>query len=243
MKIDFQEKIDDYVLGKMSAEDRDKFEKEVSQDIEKQEQLKLTQNVSTAIKSRNEKLAMMQKWEQERIASKRKIMAWTSSAVGIAAVLLVGVFLFVPKEDDKDLSLFSPIEIGVEYPAKSIEYIGNTIKNQESDENGIFLHQIKRMINDKEYEKAMSLIDEIRDSLKNRERLLRDTISVKSKEKLNDFTELSNIEKSIYELQWLEIEAYIGLNDVESAIVLLKEFRKEEGKYKIQADSLLNVLK
>ena len=69
MKIDFQEKIDDYVLGKMSAEDRDKFEKEVSQDIEKQEQLKLTQNVSTAIKSRNEKLAMMQKWEQERIAS------------------------------------------------------------------------------------------------------------------------------------------------------------------------------
>lgn len=104
MKIDFQEKIDNYVLGKMSAEDRDKFEKEVSQDKEKQEQLKLTQNVSTAIKSRNEKLAMMQKWEQERIASKRKIMAWTSSAVGVAAVFLIGFFLFVPKKDVSEMN-------------------------------------------------------------------------------------------------------------------------------------------
>lgn len=243
MKIDFQEKIDDYVLGKMSAEDRDKFEKEVSQDIEKQEQLKLTQNVSTAIKSRNKKLAMMQEWEQKGTGSNRKIMAWASSAIGVAAVFAIGFFLFVPKEDDKDLSLFSSVEIGSGYPVKSIEHIGNAIKDQKSDKNGIFLYQIKRMINDKEYEKAISLIDEIRDSLKNREKLLRDTISVKSEERLNDFSELSNIEKSIYELQWLEIEAYIGLNDVESAIVLLKEFRKEEGKYKIQADSLLNVLK
>ena len=104
MKIDFQEKIDDYVLGKMSAEDRDKFEKEVSRDIEKQEQLKLTQNVSTAIKSRNEKLVMMQEWEQKRAASNRKIMAWASSAIGVAAVLLVGVFLFVPKEDVTEMN-------------------------------------------------------------------------------------------------------------------------------------------
>ena len=44
MKIDFQEKIDNYVLGKMSAEDRDKLEKEVSQDKEKQEQLKKVLN-------------------------------------------------------------------------------------------------------------------------------------------------------------------------------------------------------
>lgn len=105
MKIDFQEKIDDYVLGKMSAEDRDKFEKEVSRDIEKQEQLKLTQHVSTVIKSRNKKLAMMQEWEQERIAFKRKIMAWASSAIGVAAVLLVGVFLFVPKSDDVEFGI------------------------------------------------------------------------------------------------------------------------------------------
>jgi len=113
MKIDFQEKIDDYVLGKMSAEDRDKFEKEVSQDIEKQEQLKLTQYVSTAIKSHNEKLAMIQEWEQKRAAFNRKIMAWASSAIGVAAVLLVGVFLFVPKEDSiEDNRLISMDGVG-----------------------------------------------------------------------------------------------------------------------------------
>lgn len=65
MKIDFQEKIDDYVLGKMSAEDIVEFEKEVSRDKEIQEQLELTQNVCTAIRSRNDKLVMMCRWQDE----------------------------------------------------------------------------------------------------------------------------------------------------------------------------------
>lgn len=146
MKIDFQEKIDDYVLGKMSAEDRDKFEKEVSQDIEKQEQLKLTQNVSTAIKSRNEKLAMMQKWEQERIASKRKIMAWASSAVGIAAVFAIGFFLFVPKEDVSEMN-FNAVRVNESKTFGSLQMsnnealLGNVKPEKLTEERFLFLEQ------------------------------------------------------------------------------------------------------
>lgn len=146
MKIDFQEKIDDYVLGKMSAEDRDKFEKEVSQDIEKQEQLKLTQNVSTAIKSRNEKLAMMQKWEQERIASKRKIMAWTSSAVGVAAVFAIGFFLFVPKEDVSEMN-FNAVRVNENKTFGSLRMsndetlLGNVKPENLTEEQFQFLEQ------------------------------------------------------------------------------------------------------
>ena len=146
MKIDFQEKIDDYVLGKMSAEDRDKFEKEVSQDIEKQEQLKLTQNVSTAIKSRNEKLAMMQKWEQERIASKRKIMAWASSAVGVAAVFLIGFFLFVPKEDVSEMN-FNAVRVNENKTFGSLRMsndetlLGNVKPENLTEERFQFLEQ------------------------------------------------------------------------------------------------------
>lgn len=99
MKIDYQEKIDDYVLGKMSAKDRDIFEKEVSLDKEMQEQLELTLNVRDAIKSRQEKLAMMQEWENKSTGSNRKVMAWASSVVGIAAMFAIGFFLIVPKEE------------------------------------------------------------------------------------------------------------------------------------------------
>lgn len=146
MKIDFQEKIDDYVLGKMSAEDRDKFEKEVSQDIEKQEQLKLTQNVSTAIKSRNEKLAMMQKWEQERIASKRKIMAWASSVVGVAAVFAIGFFLFVPKEDVSEIN-FNAVRVNESKTFGSLQMsndetlLGNVKPEKLTEERFQFLEQ------------------------------------------------------------------------------------------------------
>ena len=99
MKIDYQEKIDDYVLGKMSAKDKGLFEKEVSQDKEMQEQLGLTLNVRDAIKSRQEKLAMMQEWENKSTGSNRKVMAWASSVVGIAAMFAIGFFLIVPKEE------------------------------------------------------------------------------------------------------------------------------------------------
>ena len=146
MKIDFQEKIDNYVLGKMSAEDRDKFEKEVSQDKEKQEQLKLTQNVSTAIKSRNEKLTMMQKWEQERIATKRKIMAWASSAVGVAAVFLIGFFLFVPKEDVSEMN-FNAVRVNENITFGSLRLsndetlLGNVKPENLTEERFQFLEQ------------------------------------------------------------------------------------------------------
>lgn len=146
MKIDFQEKIDDYVLGKMSAEDRDKFEKEVSQDIEKQEQLKLTQNVSTAIKSRNKKLAMMQEWEQKGTGSNRKIMAWASSAIGIAAVFLIGFFLFVPKEDVSEIN-FNAVRVNENKTFGSLRMsndetlLGNVKPENLTEERFQFLEQ------------------------------------------------------------------------------------------------------
>ena len=56
MKIEYQDKIDRYILGEMSAEERTDFEKQVAQNAELQELLEFTKNVNTAIKSRNEKL-------------------------------------------------------------------------------------------------------------------------------------------------------------------------------------------
>ena len=66
----FQDKIDDYLLGRMTDAAREAFVKEVEQDEEKKEQLELTRNVRDCICSREEKLRAMtgfrQRYESER---------------------------------------------------------------------------------------------------------------------------------------------------------------------------------
>lgn len=56
MDRDFQDKIDEYLLDRMSDEDRTRFEAEVDEDIQKKEQLEFTRNVKDAINSRQKKL-------------------------------------------------------------------------------------------------------------------------------------------------------------------------------------------
>lgn len=117
MDKDFQDKIDEYVLGRMSAEERQEFEKEICRDDEKREQLRFTQNVKSAIDSRQEKLRRMEEMRRRysisaatgtdgcrpdmrtfapaprKKPSLKRIWLWTS---GIAAVLVVGYLVINP---------------------------------------------------------------------------------------------------------------------------------------------------
>ena len=94
MKEELQDRIDEYLLNRMSDEERLAFEKEVDSNKELQEQLSFTQNVQQAVKSRNDKLAKMGEWEKEAKRedghrSGRQIYYWLS---GIAALLVIGMF-------------------------------------------------------------------------------------------------------------------------------------------------------
>lgn len=123
MKKDFQDRIDDYIFGRMSDEEVAQFETEVNQDASKKEQLEFTQNVKNAISSREDKMAklkMMQRMydrEHQQVAASmratgtddcqyspapqnvkekkpsKRIWWWAS---GIAALLVVGLFVFKP---------------------------------------------------------------------------------------------------------------------------------------------------
>lgn len=129
MDKDFQDKIDEYVLGRMSAEDRMRFEKEICWDDDKRKQLKFTQNIKRAVCSREEKLRQMEKMRhyysisavspvaiddydarvscepRVRVMAKKKmpvkrIWLWAS---GIAAVLVVGYFIWAPLKYESDI--------------------------------------------------------------------------------------------------------------------------------------------
>ena len=127
MKKDFQDRIDEYLLGRMTDEEKAQFEAEVNQDESKKEQLEFTRNVKGAISSREDKMAklkMMQrmydrKYQQvaasmratgtddcqytpapqyvEEKRPSRRIWWWAS---GIAAVLVIGLFVVNPFGSD-----------------------------------------------------------------------------------------------------------------------------------------------
>lgn len=59
MENDFQDRIDEYILGRMSDEEKAQLEMEINQDESKKEQFEFTKNVKSAITSREDKLARM----------------------------------------------------------------------------------------------------------------------------------------------------------------------------------------
>ena len=94
--INFQDRIDEYLLHgeTMSEEDKAQFLKEIEEDAEKMEQYEFTKNVRQAMVSRGEKLKAMTEFQKEmKSHHHRKTWLWISS---IAAVLVVGFFAINP---------------------------------------------------------------------------------------------------------------------------------------------------
>lgn len=138
MKKDFQDRIDEYLLGRMTDEEKAQFETEVSHDESIREQLEFTRNVKGAISSRKDKMAklkMMQRMydrEHQQVAASMRATGtdddcqyspapqnieekkpskriwWWAS--GIAAVLVIGLFVVNPFGSDtlQTPSGFSP---------------------------------------------------------------------------------------------------------------------------------------
>ena len=94
--INFQDRIDEYLLHgeTMSEEDKAQFLKEIEEDAEKKEQYEFTKNVKQAMVSRGKKLKAMTEFQKEmKSHHHRKTWLWISS---IAAVLVIGFFAINP---------------------------------------------------------------------------------------------------------------------------------------------------
>lgn len=222
MKEEYQDKIDDYLLDRMSEEERRAFAGEVAENDELREQLEYSRSVQSAMKSRGEKLAAMQKWEDDYASERkggsrptmRRVVYWVSS---VAAMLIVGMFLFFPRTHKPD-----PIIIpGGEY------------------KGGSDYHVIDSLLGQSNYEQALALIGEEAQSVRN------DSIeivsdSTMSMEEREDY--MSLIIEMQDNLKWLTVQALVGLDRKEEALSLLDELRQGNGAYEHKADSLYNVL-
>ena len=98
MRLEYQDSIDRYLLGRMSDEERALFEAKCAENPELKDQLEHTQDVKTVISERSKMLERIQGWDEEYneekkafARKKRAAIYWSS---GIAAAFVVGYFLF-----------------------------------------------------------------------------------------------------------------------------------------------------
>lgn len=245
MNIDFQDRIDDYVLGRMPAEDRSQFEKEISQDNEKKKQLELTLNIKKALASRQEKLAMIHDFERNyqqqrtystahetdyrhaftnhQLSSSHKRLRrrrWFSCIIGIAAILTIGFFItytFTPSESHH----LTPVTIQME--------------NVRGDNS---MTQIARMVNNKQYEQALRLIQQ--SELENQQE--RDSIISHTSQSKELIYILSILNQQKYDLIWMKANTLIGLHQIDEATRQLQKLRQHDNTHQSQADSLFHII-
>lgn len=268
MKIDYQDRIDDYLLDRMSNEERNSFESDVAEDAELKEQLQFTETVQQATKSRNEKLAAMEEWkddymwEDERVAAAsaveyhatgsgydycpeptmesrrvatsspfKKMLYWVS---GIAAVFIVGVFVF---------NLYRPSspEIATRTASRPTEAPG---KNGNVSFRGRSQNMdIESQLAMGDYSKALARLERDEADIRTDLMLIERELHSRGEGREDAMTEKDSLETNLVRVLYLKAQALIGLDRKDEARVVLDEIRHSKSDYGIKADSLYHLLR
>ena len=97
MRLEYQDDIDRYLLGRMSDEERALFEAKCAENPELKEQFEHTQDVKAVISERCKMLVKIQEWDDEYDANDKVTsnkVTWIYWLSGIAAVFVIGFFLY-----------------------------------------------------------------------------------------------------------------------------------------------------
>ena len=138
-----EERIDNYVMGKMTADERLSFEQEMAADVALQKEVALHRDVVRAIRMKAAK-EHLQKVERQIRAeeNRRKVFKRLAPVITLAACLVVGVFVdYNYRESYKGYGFSDNIEL---LAARD----GGTIS------------QVIGEINDEEYKAALATIEE-----------------------------------------------------------------------------------
>ena len=258
MKIEFQDRIDDYLLDRMSDEERKSFESDTAEDAELKEQLQFTETVQQATKSRNEKLAAMEEWKDDYVWEDERVAA--ASAAEYRPTGSGYEYCPAPTMESRRVGSSSPFKkifywasgiaavfvvgfflIQNLYVANSpVEYMPSPRMNDMTIRAGSDYSEIELLLSQKKYEDALDLIEEkylaVQDDSLD---IVQDaTIDAERKE-----YDMQIVKDKQDELKWLQVHALLGLNQRSDALLLLEEIRRTEGRYKMVADSLYNYIK
>lgn len=218
------DKIDRYLRKEMSSEETLLFEQEILNDEDLRKEVEVSFLIRKSLAGRVEKLRIMNRWRNRR---KNRIIK-SSFIVSIAALFVIGIFLFKPTATSTD----SHRMVAVQTKSKSehLEIPRNEVNRVKE--------KVRYAKNDKEVVEAVDELDKSSDIPS----ISMDFSGNYMSHKTTD-TEERNLKLDIYELQWKKITSLVRMGKNKEAVSLLKHFVTIQGKYQEQADSILDKLK
>lgn len=255
MKIDYQDKIDEYLLHRMSDEERMAFENEANSDKELQEQLSFTGDVQQVLKSRNEKLAKMEEWQDDYEWEEEPSMAAEYSATGSGYDYCPAPSMdetrSMPRSSGRKVLLWisgiaAMFVVGFFliqnlYVTKMPnDYMTSPKVSNVTFRAGSDNSDIELLLSQKRYDEAFEMIEEKCLALKDDSLKLEQDVTIDGERKEYD---LQIVKDKQDELKWLKAHALLGLKRTEEAVSIFDGMRQRDSKFKSQADSVYNMYK
>lgn len=220
------DRIDRYLRKEMSPEESLNFEQEALNDSELLEEVDLSYRVKRSLADRQQKLYVTSKWANRQ----RNRIIQFSSIISIAAMLLIGLFIWFPLEEgQKDEPLLAVVDDASD---ESIQIESKQI-----------IRSVKKSIEEGEEEKAIEKVEQLEQM---RVIPTLDAVSaggvIVGNLLANERNDTLTLYEDAYELHWLKICALVKMGKKEEVKEKLASFILIEGKYKQKADSLLQTL-
>lgn len=268
-----QDRIDEYILGRMSDEERKTFEEEMAKDSSLQEQYNYTKMVKEAVCEHAELKERMYYFdrliEKERQEEQRKVYSTMPAehavnycamprrevvttkprrrillwVTGIAAIVIVGLFVVSSLFQQESLTETSNMAVNESLP----EDTSKMIKESVSGIGGY--EEIEELMVNRDYDQALAKIEEEEMVIvKLNSSSSNPSFKSSKKETYEDVTHKTmssehDVQLRKDTLKWLKINALIGLGRTEEALPLLDQLRKGNGEYKAKAEQLYNKVK
>ena len=141
------ERIDNYILGRMSDEERRVFENEVLDDLDLKEEVDLRKDIVRALRMERDK-KMLQSIERDIQANERRHTAFRIQKIGAVAAAACVLFGCVLHFDT--VSTYKNLGYGVEL---------NTFSSLSRGDDGVdVMSQIVKYIENEEYDQALDVI-------------------------------------------------------------------------------------
>lgn len=211
-----KDRIDNYILGRMSNEERQAFEKEMSVNSELQEKVALHRDIVRAMRIERDKEYLqslerdikMQKITERR----RRTFAMRISSIAAAACLVLGVFVYFDTQSD-----YRQYGLGIELAISR---------------GGGYSDKAAVAINEGHYDEALSLIAE-----GEAKPFVCDDTNPEIVE-----AERDEYQREQDELQWYKTVAYMRMGKYIKAKKLLKQIALSDSEYKDEAQAALDAL-
>lgn len=233
----FDDRIDKYLKGEMSAKESLLFEQEALNNSELRKEIELRYLIKRSLIDRQRKLHTTGQWESK----KRNRLVKFATFFSIAAIL-VAAFLFIRPESSVDFlynnTLVASVESDNQEQSSHQNQPACTTVNIKSSQ---VVAQVKKTISEGREEDAVATINQLE-----RENVILTVSNITDRCLMTNQTMASEdvdlLNKNSYELQWLKILSLINIGRKKEAIASLKGFIIIDGIHQEKADSLLKTL-